>query len=154
MKQRKNSIWNSRIFRYVPLILCIGLILFASTPNASSSETSRFIRPLLEFLFPNTPETTLIIYHKAIRKLAHLTEYSVLAFLASRAFWHSSKEFLQKYWYLFALFLVFIVASIDEINQSFDISRTGSVYDVVLDCFGGWSMIWLFFIFYSRLKAA
>lgn len=141
MKHYQNKIWNGRIFRYVPLILCICLILYASTANASMSETSRFIRPFLEFLFPNTPDSTLIIYHKYIRKLAHFAEYAVLAFFASRAFWLSSKEFLQKYWYLFAFALVLSVASIDEINQSFDITRTGSIYDVMLDCFGGLSMI-------------
>jgi VanZ family protein len=105
------------------------------------SETSRFIRPFLEFLFPDTPDSTLIIYHKYIRKLAHFVEYSVLAFFASRAFWLSSKEFLHKHWYLFAFFLVLSVASIDEINQSFDITRTSSIYDVLLDCFSGLSMI-------------
>lgn len=135
------SIWHGRFFRYVPLILCVGLILFASTTQASMSNTSRFIRPLLEFIFPETPESTLIVYHGYIRKFAHFAEYAVLGFFASRAFWLSGKDILQRYWYLAALFLVILVASIDEINQSFNPTRSGSIYDVLLDGFGGLAMI-------------
>ncbi len=116
-------------------------ILLASTTQASMSNTSRFIRPLLEFLFPNTPEETLILYHGYIRKLAHLSEYAILAFWASRAFWSSSVNFLQKYWFIISLATVFLVASIDEYNQSFNLLRTGSIYDVWLDVSGGLWMI-------------
>ena len=105
------------------------------------SNTSRFIRPLLEFLFPNVPEETLIIYHGYIRKLAHLTEYAILAFWASRAFRGSSAELLQKFWFIVSLALVFLVASIDEYNQSFNSLRTGSIYDVLIDVSGGLMMI-------------
>ncbi len=101
------------------------------------SETSRFIRPLLEFLFPQAPEQTLGIYHGYIRKFAHLAEYSMLALLASRAFWGSGIPGLRKYWHVWALAIVFGVAAMDELNQSFDPSRTGSIYDVFLDCVGG-----------------
>ncbi len=101
------------------------------------SETSRFVRPFLEFIFPNTPEFTLTIYHAYIRKSAHLFEYAVLAFFASRAFWSSGKEILRKYWYLFAFVLVLIIAIIDETNQSFNPARTSSIYDVLIDCIGG-----------------
>ncbi|HXH69212.1 MAG TPA: VanZ family protein [Pyrinomonadaceae bacterium] len=133
--------WRGRTIRYAPLFLWIVVILFASTTQGAMSNTSRFIRPLLEFLFPNAPEETLILYHGYIRKLAHLSEYAILAFWASRAFWSSSVEFLQRYWFIFSLALVFLVASIDEYNQSFNLLRTGSIYDVWLDVSGGLLMI-------------
>jgi VanZ family protein len=138
---KNNKIWHGRIFRFVPLLLWIGVILYASSDNGSMTQTSRFIRPLLEFLFPNSPEETLQIYHGYIRKLAHLTEYAILAFWASRAFWNSSKIILQKHWFFVAFGLVFLVASIDEFNQSFNSNRTGSVYDVLLDSLGGLIML-------------
>ena len=100
-KKLQTSEWHGRILRYVPLILWIGVILFASTTQGSMSKTSNFIRPILEFFFPNATEENLIIYHAYIRKLAHFVEYAVLAFFASRAFWYSSIKLLQKYWYLF-----------------------------------------------------
>ncbi len=151
-KTLDDSIWHGRIFRYVPLILCICLILIASTTNASSSNTSRFIRPLLEYLFPDISDATLIIYHGYIRKFAHFSEYGVLAFFAARAFWNSSKHLLRKYWHLFAFIVVLIVSLIDEVNQSFDVTRTGSVYDVLIDCFGGSMMISFMFIYRSYVN--
>ncbi len=134
--------WRGRTYRYAPLILWIGLVLFLSTNQASMSNTSRFIQPLLEFLFPNAPEEIIITYHGYIRKLAHLTEYAILAFWASRAFSSgSSVKFLRRFWFAFAFVLVLLVASIDETNQSYIVSRTGSIYDVLLDASGGLIMI-------------
>jgi len=130
-----------RIFRYAPLFLWLGLILFLSTGQASMSNTSRFVRPLLTWLFPAAPEELLNVYHGYVRKFAHFAEYAILAFFASFAFFGSTHKFLQKYWYVVAFILVFLTAAIDETNQSFMASRTGSVYDVLLDVSGGLFMI-------------
>ena len=138
---------RGRFFRYAPLILWIGVVLFASTGNASMAQTSRFIRPLLEFLFPHTPDDILQIYHDYIRKSAHFIEYAILAFWASRAFANSARPFLRKYRFIVSFLLVLLVASIDETNQSFNPSRTGSARDVLLDCAGGAFIILLFAIF-------
>lgn len=143
----QTTIRRGRISRYAPLIFWMGVVLFASTGNASMAQTSRFIRPLLELLFPHTSEDTLQIYHAYIRKAAHLTEYAILAFWTARAFANSAKPFLRKYWFIAAFILVLTVASTDEFNQSFDPSRTGSARDVLLDCIGGLTMIVLFAIF-------
>ena len=144
---------RGRFIRYAPLFLWIGLILFLSTGQASMSNTSRFVRPLLEFLFPGTPEEILIVYHGYIRKLAHVTVYAVLAFWASRAFVGSSREFLRRFWFVVAFATVLLVASVDETNQSFINSRTGSIYDVLLDSFGGAIGILLFaLIWRSKIR--
>ena len=144
--------WRGRIFRYAPLILWAGLVLFLSTGQASMANTSRFIRPLLEFLFPNSPEEILIVYHGYIRKIAHVTEYAMLAFWAARAFSTSTREFLRRFWFLSAFILVALVASIDETNQSYIASRTGSIYDVALDAAGGAAMILAFYLFAKNQK--
>jgi VanZ family protein len=132
---------HKRFFRYVPFLLWIGFIFWMSSNSGSMTNTSRFIRPLLEFLFPHSPAETLDVIHGYIRKLAHLTEYAILAFFASRTFFTSSKPYLQRFWYLLAMSVVFIVAAFDEYNQSFNTNRTSSGYDVLLDCFGGFLMI-------------
>jgi VanZ family protein len=149
-KKSAKSFWHRRLMRFVPLILWICIIFYASSDNGSITHTSRFIRPLLEFLFPNSPEETLQIYHGYIRKLAHLTEYAILAFFASRTFFYSSKQILQKYWYLFAFTIVLMVASVDEYNQSYNLNRTGSIYDVALDCLGGTIMIAILTIYLRK----
>ncbi len=146
-KIAQNLRLSGRFFRYAPLILWVGIILFASTSYGATSRTSLIIRPLLHFLFPSASEETIEIYHAFIRKLAHLTEYSILAFWASRAFWNSSAAILQKYWYAFSFIIVVAVASIDEFNQSFDSLRTGTIYDVLLDALGGAAMIGMLLIF-------
>ena len=109
-------------------------------------QTSRFIRPLLEFLFPNAAEETLISYHAYIRKFAHFFIYAVLAFWSWRALKNSSNLFLQKFKYASSLLLVLLIASIDETNQSFNSARTGSIYDVALDFAGGLTVIFLIYI--------
>lgn len=116
------------------------------------SNTSRFIRPLLIFLFPDAAEETLALYHGFIRKLAHPTVYAGLAFFAFRVFSLSSKEVFRKFWFAFSLLLVLTVASLDELNQSRLASRTGSPFDVLLDTAGGLIMLGALY-FYDRRRA-
>ena len=141
---------HSRLIRYVPLFLWVGVILLLSTGQGAMSNTSRFIRPLLEFLFPNAPEATLIFYHGIIRKFAHFTEYAVLGLLASRTFAYSSKPLLRNYWPLAAAALIALVACADEFNQSFNPRRTGSPYDVLIDIAGGLAAIILYWLRTNR----
>ncbi len=136
-----NNLRRERVLRYAPLILWIAVILGLSSDQGSMSETSRFIRPLLEFLFPLASEETLREYHNYIRKTAHFVEYAILTFLAVRAFSRSSVFILRNRPFLIAFTLVILVAAADELNQSLLVSRTGSVWDVVLDIFGGAAMI-------------
>lgn len=111
------------------------------------SETSRFIRPLLRFLLPEAPEETLVVYHAFIRKFAHFAEYAGLGYFAARAFWSSSVGILQKFWFAFAFLVVISIASVDEYNQSFNPVRTGSAFDVLIDCAGGLTMILMFALY-------
>ncbi|MBK7709343.1 MAG: VanZ family protein [Acidobacteria bacterium] len=133
--------WRERIIRYAPLILWVAVIFVASSTTGSMTSTSRFIRPFLIWLFPSTPEDIIAIYHGYIRKSAHFFEYAVLAFWASRAFWDSTRESLKRNWHFAAFLFVFLTASLDELNQSFNTSRTGTFNDVLLDCAGGITMI-------------
>lgn len=128
----------------------------------AASNTSRFIRPFLEWLFPNASVETITLYHDYVRKLAHFTEYAILAFWVWRAFRKGGnpraskgaeeehaplqsrfrlERLVEKYWYLVSFLIVAVVASIDEFNQSFNLARTGSGYDVLLDVSGGIMMI-------------
>lgn len=117
------------------------MVFFLSTGQGAASETSRIIRPILEFLFPLATEETLRTYHGYIRKAAHFAEYAVMAFLAARAFSLSSVARLRTRPLLWAFVLVLLVAAADELNQSFLASRTGSFWDVLLDAAGGAAMI-------------
>jgi VanZ family protein len=126
------------------------VIFINSSTIGATNNTSRIIRPLLEWLFPAADAVTLDVYHGYIRKLAHFTEYAVLAFFASRAFWYSSQTVLRKFWFLWAFLFVVSVASLDEYNQSFNNARTGSVYDVLIDIAGGLFTVAAFYLLKMR----
>lgn len=69
-----------------------------------------------------------------MRKSAHLVVYATLSALwfraqrGPRSGWRSS-------WALLALLVSMLVALADEYHQSFDPSRTGTPWDVLLDTF-------------------
>lgn len=116
---------------YAPLMIWIVVVLGLGSGFGAMNETSRIIRPVLEFFFPAAPPETLTLYHGYIRKFAHLAEYAVLGFLACRAFAPNRHRFLG------AVVLVVAVAAIDEFNQSFNPARTSTPWDVALDVVGG-----------------
>ncbi len=135
--QKPKSKRREQIILYAPLLIWVGVILFLGSSPGSMTRTSLIIRPILEFLFPTATEEMLQLYHGFIRKCAHLTEYGVLGLLACRAFVNLSLATLRKYFYLLAGFLVLIIASADEFNQSFNPERTSSPIDVLIDLAGG-----------------
>ncbi|MBK7391873.1 MAG: VanZ family protein [Chloracidobacterium sp.] len=151
-----NSTFDRRVllWQYAPVVFWIAVIFYLSSDQGSMSQTSRFIRPLLEFLFPAASEQTLLIYHGYIRKAAHFTEYAVLAFLAVRALSIPATVRLHKWRYILPLLLVISIAAIDEFHQSFEISRTGSIFDVMLDISGGLAMVIFLWIFNTLRKPA
>lgn len=130
-------VWRRRLWRYGPPAAWACFVLFASSSNFSAPNTSRIIRPLLLWLFPDISEASLAYVHFLVRKAAHFTEYAVLALLAARAFRTSHKDKLRRRWWLAAFALVACVALTDEYHQSFLPTRTGTVYDSLLDMAGG-----------------
>jgi VanZ family protein len=133
--------WRGRLWRYGPVLAWACFVLFASSSNFSASNTSRIIRPLLVWLFPNISEAALAQAHFLVRKAAHFTEYALLALLAARAFRTSSRHALARHWRLAAFVLVASVALVDEYHQSFVPTRTGTIYDSLLDMAGGASAL-------------
>lgn len=127
---------SSRLARYGPVVLWVGVIFFASTGSMSASNTSRIIRPLLLWLFPGITEASLMQAHFFVRKAAHFTEYAVLALLAARAFLTSSNEKLRRRWHVAAFALAAACALLDEYQQSFQPTRTGTIYDSFIDMSG------------------
>jgi len=133
---------------YAPLIVWTLVILGLGSSVGSMNETSRFIRPLLEFLFPSATPEWLTFVHGIVRKFAHLFEYAVLGFLAVRAFGTLIRTPVTTA--LFALGLAAAVAMLDEFQQSFEPSRTSSPVDVLIDLAGAAAAIVLFALRLSR----
>jgi VanZ family protein len=150
--EKKSARWTSgqRLRRYAPLVGWMILIFLASTGELSASNTSRIIRPLLLWLFPNISEERIIFTHFLVRKVAHFMEYAVLAALAARAFVGSSHAALRRAWFFAALLLVVIYSLSDEFHQSFVASRTASLYDSLIDTAGGLTALVLYTLWRQR----
>ena len=141
---------DENFWLYLPLFTWISGIFYLSSSNGSVSHTLPYFVPVLHFLFPRARAESLKNYHVIVRKLCHFFGYAVLALLASIVFYNSSLLYPAGFWYVYAFAVVLIVASADEIRQSFYSERVGSISDVALDCVGGLSMILLFWIFASN----
>ena len=147
---------RDRLWRYVPLILWILFISFASTSQFSAVNTSTVLRPLVLWFLPSLNETQLATVHFVLRKLGHFTEYAILAYLARRAFISSSRQFLRRYWFQCSVLLIIVYALLDEFHQSFVPSRTASIYDSAIDVAGGLAVLVIFKLLRrnSRAKTA
>ncbi|MBA2734429.1 MAG: VanZ family protein, partial [Acidobacteria bacterium] len=99
LRERRRRAW-ARFRRYGPLIVWMGFIFYASTRAFAGENTSRIIRPLLLWLFPEISDEKIVLVHFVTRKVAHFVEYALLALLAARAFSSSSQQFLQRRWFL------------------------------------------------------
>lgn len=127
----------SRLWRYGPMLAWAAFVLFASSSNFSASNTSRIIRPLLLWLFPGIAESSIQQVHFLVRKTAHFTEYAILALLTARALRTSGLAALRRSWWPASFVFVAAVSLVDEYHQSFLASRTGTIYDSLLDMTGG-----------------
>jgi len=113
----------------------MAVIFFFSTDTFSGAHTAGIIQGVLKFLFPFLSIAQLEFWHAVCRKAGHVTEYSVLGFLAWRTFsiypWVGVKP------KLFAAAFVLVFAFSDELHQLFVPSRTSSLMDVGYDFIGG-----------------
>jgi VanZ family protein len=106
----------------------MAVILFMASDVGSAGNTSRFVGPLLRFLFPSASPDQIDLMHGLIRKAGHLTEYAVLAALWVRAFDG------RRAWRAWTIAVGWAV--VDETFQSTTSARVGSVGDVVIDAVG------------------
>ena len=127
---------SARFLKYwIPVLAVLAIQFSFSTSAFSSSETSRFITPILRFLLPHSSMDRLTFWHHVVRKAAHITEYCVLGMVVYRAF----QIDLSNPSRVRLLTVSFVVAAalFDEFHQSFVPSRGSSIIDVGYDFMGG-----------------
>ena len=112
------------------------IILILSSEAFSAASTGSILGPLLRWLLPGWSADAIRTLHVAIRKLAHVSVYGVLALLGFRAFRLSLGASVLRHAGL-ALALVLAAAATDEVRQSLSRSRTGTLGDVGYDMVGG-----------------
>ena len=122
------------------VVAWIATVQIFASGSFAASETSRFIGPLLRWLFPAADPASVEGAHFAIRKAGHFAEYAILALLALRAFRLSFERPLAQLGAA-SLALVLAVAVVDEWRQAVSADRTGALSDVALDFSGAASAL-------------
>lgn len=130
-----NSQTRTFLLFWLPAVVWTALIAVFSTNNFSAEETSRILRPFLEWLLGALPQSRFDFIHFLVRKAAHLVVYASLSALWFRAR-RGPRSGWQLSWALLALLVTMLVALADEFHQALLPSRTGNPWDVLLDSFG------------------
>ena len=125
---------------WIATILWIIVICIESTAYLSAHNTSRFLYPLLHFLFGMSRQH-FEHWHFYMRKGGHVFGYGLLSILLFRA-WRETLPSIRNarwtfLWSSIAVLGTAVVASLDEWHQSYLPSRTGTPRDVALDTCAG-----------------
>jgi VanZ family protein len=119
-----------------PVAVGVALIALESTKYLGSDRTSGPLRVVFEALFGPVSNANWDTIHHSIRKVGHFLGYGALGLTWLRA-WLMTLPHNQ---FLFnaglAIVGTAIVASCDEWHQTFLPNRTGTLWDVALDCCG------------------
>ena len=103
---------------YFPVLIWMGIIFYLSSiPSLKSGASVIFVEIIL-------------------RKIAHLMEYAILAFLIFRIFF-INKQCLFLKSLLISLLIIFLYSVGDEVHQLFVEDRAGKIIDVGIDLIGG-----------------
>jgi VanZ family protein len=130
----------ARFVRYwLPVLVWATAIFIGSGDSLSSTNTSRFLEPLIHWSLPRLSHESVGAVMAVIRKCGHLTEYGVLAALCWRAVHQPSNGAVRDWNWRhagIALTMAGLYAVSDEVHQAFVVSRTASPWDVALDACG------------------
>ena len=117
----------------------MALIFTGSTGLLSDSRTSRFLEPILRWLWPGLADEGLwrLIYY--LRKAAHVTEYAILAVLVLAAL-NQTFRLQPPGWSWRRAGLTLLICGVyavsDELHQAFEPTRYASGVDVLIDVSG------------------
>jgi VanZ family protein len=135
---------------WLPVLVCIFVISQESTAAFGADRTSGPLQHFFEYFFGHFTQPEWWRLHIFLRKVGHFTGYGLLSASWFRAFWMTyrpshipSKRRLGCH--ELAMAGTFVIACCDEFHQLFLPNRTGSFWDVMVDCSGALlvqSIIW------------
>jgi VanZ family protein len=127
---------TARVVRaWLLVALWAALVWWLGTDQFSAGTTSRYLAPLIDWLWPSATVGQRYALLMGIRKVAHPSVYAVLAALAFRAALLSGVSGLAR-GAAAALALAVSLAGLDELRQTRTRARTGAASDVALDAVG------------------
>jgi VanZ family protein len=137
---------------WVPVVLGVALIVMESTEAMGADHTSGPFRLLFEAIFGPVPDARWEIVHHLIRKTGHFLGYGAIGLAWLRAWWMTlpHSRFLSDAF--LALLGTALMASADEWHQTFLPNRTGSAWDVLLDCCGAITLQVVVYVFMRLMR--
>jgi VanZ family protein len=121
---------------WLPVVLGVAVIAAESTELFGADHTSAPLRRIYEALFGRVSNGQWESIHHLIRKSGHFLAYGTIGLAWVRAWWRTlphSRFLLDS---LLALLGTGLIASADEWHQTYLPNRTGTPWDVLLDCCG------------------
>jgi len=132
---------------WLPVAVGITVIGMESTKWAGADHTSNPLRWLYECLFGPVANARWEIIHHTIRKSGHFFGYGFIGIAWLRAWWMTlpHSHFVEDTF--LSLLGTSLVASFDELHQSYLPNRTGTPWDVLLDCCGALTLQLVVYIY-------
>jgi len=121
--------------RFAVAALWLGIVLFMGASYFAMHKTAVLIIPTLKFLAPHASLRQLNTMHLGVRKVAHVTEYAILALLWFTAVVLSARRTPRVAAWV-ALSVCLLCAFADEAHQSTLPMRSGSARDFLIDSLG------------------
>ena len=118
--------------RYAIAALWLAIVLLMGASFFAAQQTAVFVLPVLRFLAPHASFRQLNTIHFGIRKVAHATEYGILALLWFKALVLSARRTPRAAAWI-AVSVCVLCAFADEAHQSMLPMRSGSARDFVID---------------------
>jgi VanZ family protein len=156
LRTRNPILWGLAV--WLPVVICLMVILRESTDSFSSAQTNGPLRHLFEWIVgPVSPDRWDDIHH-AMRKTGHFIGYGLTGLAWLRAWlltWLAPLR-LRRIWYwrrvglVMGLFCTMIMAIADEIHQTYIPSRTGLMSDAWLDTAGAATLMLFMVTFWIR----
>ena len=136
----------------MPALVWAAVIWQLGGDGWNAPATSRFLGPLVDWLFPMATSETREAWVAGIRKLAHPAVYGTLTALTYPAGLWTLRMHRPIPTILLALLPVFALAIADESRQAGSSLRTGSGWDVLLDGAGAIAVLLLIRLSESFVK--
>ena len=152
MSNSPRRTWWYWVKVWLPVVLGIAVIVIESTEWFGANHTSGPLRRLFESIFGHVGDEMWETIHHVIRKSGHFLGYGFIGLAWLRAWWFTlpRSRFVQDAF--LALLGTALVASCDEWHQSFLPNRTGSPWDVLLDCTGAITLQLIVYAFMRTFK--
>jgi len=148
-RRRGLTYWVSA---WLPVAVGIWIILIESTEMFGSDHTSGPLRWLFESMFGPVTDSRWEVLHHLIRKSGHFLGYGFIGLAWLRAWWMTLPRSRFIHDAFLALLGTALVASADEWHQTFLPNRTGSPWDVLLDCCGAITLQVMVYVFMRTFK--